>query len=69
MADWGTPTKIVQMSRITAAGEIVKYYRLSFTSNLGAALTADISEADYEADKAESVMQVAAERADKILSL
>ena len=69
MADWGTPTRITQMSRITPQGEIVKFYRLAFVSKLGAALTEDISEEDYKADKSESVMQAAAERADKILGL
>ena len=69
MADWGNVTKIFEMSRITPAGEIVKYYRHSITTVKGAALTVDISEADFTADKAEPILRARAEEADKILSL
>ena len=69
MADWGTVTKIIEMSRITAAGEIVKYYRHSLTTAGGASLTVDISIEDFTAAKAEPILRARAEEADKILSL
>jgi len=69
VADWGKVTKIIEMSRITPAGEIVKYYRHSIMTAGGASLTVDISEADFTADRAEPILRARAEEADKILSL
>ena len=69
MAKWGEVTRISEMSRLTAEGEVVKFYRHSVRTAKGASITVDIDEENFTAEKAEPILKAKAEAADKILSL
>ena len=61
--------KIDEMTRLSDAGGIEKFYRHQLKTKGGVVLTVDISEKDFTAEKAAPILEKHATEADKILAL
>ena len=61
--------KIDEMTRLSDAGGIEKFYRHQLKTKGGVVLTVDISEKDFTAEKAAPILEKHAIEADKILAL
>ena len=61
--------KIDEMTRLSDAGGVEKYYRHQIKTRGGVILTVDISERDFTAEKAAPILEKHATEADKILAL
>lgn len=60
---------IDELSRVSPAGGIEKYYRHRIQTKGGVVLTVDISLEDFTAEKAAPILEAKAVEADKILAL
>jgi len=61
--------KIDELTRISDAGGIERYYRHSIKTRGGITLTVDIDASDFTAEKAGPILEKRAVEADKILAL
>ena len=61
--------KIDEMTRMSDAGGVEKYYRHQIKTKGGVILTVEISERDFTAAKAAPILESKAVEADKILAL
>jgi hypothetical protein len=64
-----TVLKIDELTRLSEAGGVEKFYRHQLKTKGGVVLTVDISEKDFTAEKAGPILSQRATEADKILSL
>ena len=69
MAEWGEITRILEMTRLTPAGEIQKYYRHTVSSAGGVTFSVDIEEKDMTTDKAKEILAARARQMDEIKAL
>lgn len=61
--------KIDEMTRMAEVGGVEKYYRHQIKTKGGVILTVDISEKDFTAEKAATILEKKAAEADKIMAL
>lgn len=61
--------KIDELTRLSATGEIERYYRLQIKTRGGVVRTVDVGERDFTEEKVAQVLKETAAVADKILSL
>lgn len=61
--------KIDELTRVSEAGGVEKYYRHQIKTKGGVILTVDIGEKNFTADKAAPILLAKATEADKILAL
>jgi hypothetical protein len=64
-----TVLKIDELTRLSDAGGVEKFYRHQLKTKGGVVLTVDISEKDFTAEKAAPILEKHAIEADKIMSL
>lgn len=61
--------KIDEMTRLSDAGGVEKFYRHQIKTKGGVVLTVDVGEKDFTAEKAAPILDAKAVAADKILAL
>ena len=61
--------RIDELTRVSDAGGVEKYYRHQIKTKAGTILTVDIDEKDWTAEKAAPILEAKAVEADKIKAL